>query len=173
MILMRKKWLLVLHADVVKHIKCAVCNLETHCRLESVALWKNEKGCLRLYARLRFSSFSDLVSYINVLRHYNAIFCCRYGFGQPENLSLFVWWRWEVGWEELLFNVLLPLQKGLKMKPTAKSVICKLTIFACIFECGCKREEAPVLAHHLFSVSSWTLRSESSVCMDGFSFVLC
>lgn len=67
-------------------------------------------------------------------------------------------------------TVLLPLQKGLKMKPAAKLVIYKLTIFACISEYGCEREEAPVLAHLLFSVSSWTLRSESLTCMDGFSF---
>jgi len=51
-------------------------------------------------------------------------------------------------------TVLLPLQKGLRMKAAAKLVICKLTIFACISECGCEREEAPVLAHCLFSVSS-------------------
>lgn len=51
-------------------------------------------------------------------------------------------------------TVLVPLQKGLKMKLTAKLVICKLTVFAYISECGCEREEAPVLAHHLFSVLS-------------------
>lgn len=50
--------------------------------------------------------------------------------------------------------VLLPLQKGLKMKPVAKLVTYKLMIFACTSEHGCEREEAPVPAHHLFSVSS-------------------
>lgn len=35
-------------------------------------------------------------------------------------------------------TVLLPLQKGLKMKQTSKLVICKLTIFACVSECSCE-----------------------------------
>lgn len=75
------------------------------------------------------------------------------------------------GLGEIALTVLLPLQKGLKMKPTAKLVICKLTIFAYISECGFEREEAPVLAHHLFSVSSSTLRSESFICMEAVVMV--
>lgn len=67
-------------------------------------------------------------------------------------------------------TVLLPLQKRLRMKPIAKSVICKLTIFACISKCGYEREEALVLVHHLFSVSSETLRSESFIYTESLSF---
>lgn len=72
---------------------------------------------------------------------------------------------------EIAATVLLPLQKGLKMKPIAKLVICNLAVFAYISECGCEREEAPVLAHHLVSVSSSTLRSESFICMDALVIV--
>lgn len=52
----------------------------------------------------------------------------------------------------IVVTVLLLLQEGLKMKPAAKLVVYKLTIFACHSQYGCEREEAPVLAHHLFSV---------------------
>lgn len=52
----------------------------------------------------------------------------------------------------IVVTVLLPLQEGLKMKPVTKLVVYELTIFACYSEYGCEREEAPILAHHLFSV---------------------
>lgn len=68
-------------------------------------------------------------------------------------------------------TVLLPLQKCLRMKPTAKLVICKLTIFACISKRGYEREEAPVLVHFLFSVSSKALKSQSFIYMESFSFL--
>lgn len=54
MIFMRKKYSCenFFHADVVKHVKSVVCNLGTHCGLESVSLWNNGRefvwGCFSL-----------------------------------------------------------------------------------------------------------------------------
>lgn len=50
MILMRKRYSCKnFRADVVKHVTSVLGNLGTHCRLESVPLWNNEKefvwGC--------------------------------------------------------------------------------------------------------------------------------
>lgn len=160
-----------LHTDVVKHIKSVVCNLYTHCRLKSVALWNNEKefvwGCM-----LASDFASSLVNNINVLRQ--ILIIIPFSVADIVLVNLRIWVCVVTvgsGLEGIAVTVLLPLPKGLKMKPIAKLVICKLTVFACIsvwlWEGG-----SPWSCTHLFSVSSWTLRSESFICVDGFSFGL-
>lgn len=142
-------------------------------RLECVASGNSEKELLWGYM-LAPEFASSLVNNKSVLRQILVV--VPFSFAAMVLVNLRIWVCVVTvgsGLGGIALTVLLPLQKHLKMKLTAKLATCKLSIFACISEYGYEREEAPVPAYHLFSVSSSTLRSESFIAMDSFVFSFC